>query len=394
MGDASKFLNWACAKDMEDFEDDDDASAGVDEEEQKPRPHRHDTDLHNFETNGHLAGLEEQPSSATNEEAKNTTSEQSAHTEQAPATNGGLYGMVTGGIGAAGGFIASHTPQVISGHLPGNNAAVQNGSLTSTRRGSSSSISTVSSVGSFASALENRTTSISVAANDDSSLSVTTSAAERKATELQDKELAKLSDKKRKLEEKLQATREKELSKKSEDSSKEEEALRKAEEKHEREVKKQEEKYRREVEKLQQKKEKEEKKAEERRRKLADKDERTRLTRELEEAKAEVGVLKKAKELLQKQVGDLQAENTMLAAKVGRLGGAGEEVLRSVREEVLGKGGRARASSLKGLARPTSLKRSNTGVTTGSGSSGEKEKVKEKENVPLVNGASAVPGGI
>jgi len=73
----------------------------------------------------------------------------------------------------------------------------------------------------------------------------------------------------------------------------------------------------------------------------------------------------------------LQAENTALAAKVGKLGIQGEEVLKEVRAEV-SKGGRLRASSLRSLSRTTSFK---------SGSSGEKEKEKEKENSPLTQGS-------
>jgi hypothetical protein len=82
--------------------------------------------------------------------------------------------------------------------------------------------------------------------------------------------------------------------------------------------------------------------------------------RELEDVKAEVSLLKKEKDILRLQVGELQAENTTLAVRVGRLGTKGEEVLREVREEV-GKSGRLRASSLKGLPRPSSMRSSGSG---------------------------------
>jgi len=338
VSDASKFLDWACSKAIEDFDSDDETLAGDDSDEKSlKRPHKHDTHLHNYQTNGHLAGLEEESST-----------DATGRAEQ-PEINDGLYGMVTAAAGAAGGFIASHTPVMISDHFPGHTPEA-NGTA---RRDSVSSINSSSSVGSFASALENREGDD----NDAASTNTTESVANLRAMALQDKELQKLEEKKRKVEERLKQAREKELSKKTEDKEKEEEALRKAEEKHQKQIQKQEEKYKREVEKLKQKKEKEEKKAEERRKKAIEKDERTKLLRELEEVKAEVSVLRKEKEILRGQVGDLQAENTMLAARVGRLGVPGEEVLREVRMEV-NKGGRLRASSLKsnGATRPGSFR--------------------------------------
>lgn len=343
VSDASKFLDWACAKGIEDFESDDEADVDVNVADEHKHHHDHNKDLHNYQTNGHLAGLEE-------EKANNSDSP-----EQPKTNGGGLYGMVAGAAGAAGAIIASHTPAVISDHLPGVSHEITetNGS---SRRDSVSSISSTSSYNSFTSALENRS---SHPFNDASSTKTTDSTAETKALASKDKELAKLEEKKRKLDEKLSKAREKEVSKKTEDSAKEEEAIKKAEEKHEREVKKQEEKYKKEVEKLERKKQKEERKAEERRRKAVEKDERTRLLRELEEVRAEVGVLRKEKEMLRAQVGDLQAENTTLAARVGKLGLQGEEVLREVRQEV-GKSGRMRASSLKGLTRTMSFKSSSS----------------------------------
>jgi hypothetical protein len=339
VADASKFLNWACAKDIDDFDNDDDVPKDEDQDESaQKREHRHyhnhEKDLHNYQTNGHLAGIEEI----------------STPTDEQLATNGsGLYEMVAGAAGAAGGYIAAHTPTMISSHLPGHQTEKIN---ETTRRDSTSSISSESSGGSFASALEN-----SSEFNDTSSLQTVESAAASKAVTAQDKELQKLEERKRKLDEKLSKEREKEINKRSEDSAKEEEAIRKAEERHQQEVKKQEEKYKKEVEKLEKKKEKEEQKVEERRRKNAEKDEKVRLTRELEEVRAENNVLKKEKEILRRQVGDLQAENTALAARVGKLGIQGEEVLRDVRAEV-GRSGRLRASSLKGLTRTTSFRSS------------------------------------
>jgi len=353
VSDASKFLDWACAKDMEDLESDSEEEGEAAEGEESDQraqkhehhKHNHENDLHNWQTNGHLAGIDEQP---TPTEEKTLES-----TEHANANGGGIYAMVAGAAGAAGGYIASHTPAIISDHLP-HMADHPNGIVQSpTRRDSLSSIGSASSVGSFASALETRMTHETTGAEadaDGSSMRTTDSA----GLTVHDKELQKLEEKKKKLDEKLKQAREKEESKKSEDKEKEEEAIKKAEEKHEREVKKQEEKYRKEVAKLELKKEKEARKAEEKKRKLAEKDDKVRLTRELEEARAQNSVLKKETEILRGQVGNLQAENTALAARIGKLGG-GEEALKSLREEV-GKTGRVRASSMKGLTRVGSFK--------------------------------------
>ena len=366
VSDASKFLNWACAKDIGDFDDDDSTLAGEDEDENaENREHRHDheRDLHNYQTNGHLAGLaEEQPVNGLASEP--TSSEAVKSLETAKEDGVGYYGMVTGVAAAAGAMIASHTPQMITDHLPGH-IPQPNGSA---RRDSVSTVSSESSIGSFASALENRMSRNDTEPNNDaSSIKTTESQAQRRETALRDKELQKLEEKKRKLDEKLSKVREKETSKKSEDIAKEEEALRKAEEKHEKEVKRQEEKYKREVEKLEQKKQKEARKAEERKKKITEKDERTKLMRELEETRAEISVLRKERSIMLQQVGELQAENTALAAKVGRMG------LLEVKDEV-GRTGRVRATSLKGLKRASSYR------TTGS-------QEKDKENL-----STAVPG--
>ncbi|KAG9232528.1 hypothetical protein BJ875DRAFT_466574 [Amylocarpus encephaloides] len=404
VSDATKFLDWACGKDMDEFERDE-ATGGADDQGGKyenfepKRLHRHETDLHNYQTNGHLAGIEEVTTPTTEKP-------QPKHDPDAPqewmvgaetSNSSGLYAMITGAAGAASGYISSHTPQVISDRIPalpaipgysttplrttnGHHEGGRQGTPESIARQSSvSSIHSASSVGSFASAIERYAT-----ANEDgldtSSQKTTRSEADSRAMALQDKELQKLEEKKRKLDEKLNKQREKELSKKREDSEKEAEVLRKAQEQHEREVKKQEEKYKKEVEKLEQKKAKEAKKAEERKRKLEEKDEKIKLSRELEEVKAEVELLRKEKEILRLQVGDLQAENTALATKVGKLGLQGEEVLREIRKENLG---RLRASSFAKLVGAPSFRSAATVKSSRSGESAE-GKEKEKENIMVV----------
>ena len=367
VADASKFLNWACAKDLDDFDNDDETLTGDDRDEdvkEHHHKHHHDRDLHNYQTNGHLAGLDEEQSvesESVNNGTVDETRSVSATSELASAKGGEYYGMIAGAATAAAAMVAAHTPQVIANHLPG---LAQNGNLE--RRESASTVSSESSAGSFASALENNDSDLNV---DASSVKMPSLQIQSPQDAQKDKELQKLEEKKMKLNEKLRVAREKELNKQSEDSAKEEEALRKVEEKHEREVKKAEEKHKREVEKLEEKKQKEERKAEERRRKAAEKAEKTKLLRDLEEIKAEVGVLRKEKQIMLEQIGALQAENTALAAKVGRMG------LLEAKDEV-GKRGRSRASSLKGLSMTTSFR-------TG----GILEKDKENVSLAVSNGS-------
>ena len=403
VSDASKFLDWACAKDLNDFVSDSEV-AGEDGEqderhekhERNGREHIHEKDLHNWETNGHLAGIEEGSSTSTEQPPPSLKINNSAgeprlgnpEAEPENTSNGnGVYSMVAGAAGIAGEYIATHATQVVSNNMPSHSTpssppsnghpeqakelVTERASLTS-RRDSVSSIGSASSVGSFASALETYETAHE--RNDDASSQFTSrSDAESRIMTAQDKELQKLTEKKRKLDEKLSKSREKELSKKREDTAKKEEAIRKVEEAHEKEVKKQEEKYKKEVEKLELKKAKEAKKFEDRKRKAGEKDERTRLMRELDEVKADNEVLRMEREILRGQVGNLQAENTSLAARIGKLGVQGEEVLKEVRQQ-LGKTERLRASSLKGLSRPPSFRATNTG-------NGEKD----KENSKLSN---------
>ena len=96
------------------------------------------------------------------------------------------------------------------------------------------------------------------------------------------------------------------------------------------------------------------------------------MSRELEEVKAERDILKVERDLLRKTMADLQAENTALAARVGKLGAAGEAVLRDVREEI-SSGGRLRAASLKGLGTANSKASSLRSVEIGGS---------QKENSP------------
>jgi hypothetical protein len=296
VSDASKFLDWACAKDIEDLETDEEIRPG-DEPENSLHDHariphaKHEKYLHNYQTNGHLIDVEE-----------NTTD--SGASDAPEITTNNIDGSSSMVAGAGGNLNATHTPAIISNPLPA--LAIEESNVdknNSPRRRSTSSISSVSSEYSFASALEVKQEEVG---NDASSTEVTESLGGTTLAGQKDKQLKKLEDKRRKLDKKLNKAREKEANKKSEDSVKEEVAIRKAEEKH-----------RKEVERLERKKEKEVHKVEEKRRKAAEKDEKTRILRELEEVKAEVSVLRKEKEILESRVGELQAMNKVLAVRGG-----------------------------------------------------------------------------
>jgi phage-related minor tail protein len=146
---------------------------------------------------------------------------------------------------------------------------------------------------------------------------------ETKVLSAHDKELAKLSERKAAMDAKFAQEREKLADQAGKETEKEQQALKKAESKHEREVRKQEEKFQKELAKLEQKKDKEAKKLAEKKRKQEDKDEKTRLTRERDEARAELELLRKEQEIYQRQIGDLQKENTTLVARLGKYDGTG-----------------------------------------------------------------------
>ncbi|KAK0674258.1 hypothetical protein QBC41DRAFT_309703 [Cercophora samala] len=138
-----------------------------------------------------------------------------------------------------------------------------------------------------------------------------------------EKELKKLQERMKKAQAKLERSHQRRHpnhQNKESEEAKEEAALQRLKEKHEREVAKQREKYEREVRRLAEKKVQEEKKKEEKRRKALEREERADLAMELERTRAERDVARKEIEILRGQVGDLQRENTMLVARLGKMG--------------------------------------------------------------------------
>jgi hypothetical protein len=153
-----------------------------------------------------------------------------------------------------------------------------------------------------------------------------------------DKEVQKLVKKREKLDQQLAKKRLAEETKLRQAKEKDEEEEAKQKEKVERELKKTEEKHRKEVEKLERKQAKEAKKAEEKRLK---KDEQTKLsmvTRERDEFRSQLDLLRKENAILQAQVGELQAQNSTLSQTISN------KALSNVNA------GRARSESLKSNA--------------------------------------------
>jgi hypothetical protein len=277
-----------------------------------------------YNANGHLSGIEEQdtPIEPTKNEPFPDLSQPPSPVEsQKHMQSSGILANVTG---AATAMFGAYAPQAVLDHLPG-----QYGQGTAPRElphGDSGvgdvnddASSTISS-SSFLSADSH------LGGEDglDPSISSKTSPekdASASSTQLSghDKELEKLHKRRATLDTKLQAAKEKLTKDSDEQTEKEKEAIKKAEEKYAKELQKHEEKYKKEVAKLAEKKERDAKKLEEKKKRAADKDEKARITRERDEAREEIELLKKEKDVWLKQVGALQSENTMMAAKIGKL---------------------------------------------------------------------------
>ena len=141
-----------------------------------------------------------------------------------------------------------------------------------------------------------------------------------------DKEVLKLAKQHRKLDRKLAKKRkdEEERLRRACESGSSEQV--KAKERHDRQVKKSEEKHRRKIEKLDSREEKKARKAEEKRRKRDERDVVSRITRERDQFRSRIQLLRKESEISHEQVGDLQRKDTAMASRLGLLGGSEGEV--------------------------------------------------------------------
>jgi hypothetical protein len=253
-------------------------------------------------------------------------------------TSGGFYGMIANALEAAGSIVTARLPAGLTASAKASDSEPEDDTIDDDE-----SDTTTSDAASFASCQENEVNppepaaaAAAVNASPDpasSSRSVRSVVSEASdATGRHDKELRKLEDRRRCAEEKWAKMQERAMAKtrdedkSAKDKEKEEAALAKLKEKHERELAKQEQKYRKEVKKLEEKRIAEEKKAEERRRKAVEREAKENIQAELERTRAERDVALKQIDILREQVGELQTQNTMLVAKLGRVGEPVEDV--------------------------------------------------------------------
>ncbi|KAI9749880.1 MAG: hypothetical protein M4579_006700 [Chaenotheca gracillima] len=328
VSDAGKFLDWACKKEHPESVGEGPAHREVSDDEGK--------EYDSLQTNGHLVGVDAPP--AINEEKEDAT----------PTEEHGVMSNITGALSAG---VSAYTPAAVLDRLPGHGENLAAGrETTSSNRPSTAGSSSTSSLGSFATA-DGGSSSEEDNARDRSSSGVTTDSRskdlkntmshttshsntssnktesqKKKENETpQEKELTRLRVAKEKADERLEKARAADAKRTSEQTAKEAAALAKAQERHARETAKSEERFKKEMRKIEERREKEVRKTEEKQRKAAERDERARWAKEKEELvkKAddlgkEVEQMKKEREQLKGLLGQLQAENTKLAMKLGR----------------------------------------------------------------------------
>lgn len=301
VGDAGKFLKWLTAKANKGFPKADD----VEETKNAEVP---------------IVDKNKSPiipnAPTTNVDAREP---QTSQQDDTVTNSNGLYGIIAGALGSVSSYVAPNLYKHWQSYSdPGTmtDGSVSDSQLANERREEDES--DTSSIRSFTSALEQSVTE----EKSPGSIAESISEGSRSlhANNLNDKELKKLEEKRRKLDEKVAKLNERRQNKLENEKGKDTSTVSKLREKHDREIAKQEEKYRREVRKLEEKREAERKKTEERRRKAAEREEKNNLTLELERVRAERNVAQRQIEILETQVGELQAQNTLLVRKMGDAG--------------------------------------------------------------------------
>lgn len=328
VADAGKFVDWACKKEHPFAEAG--AEDTVDGDAQQKS-------IEAPETNGHLAGLDQPGSEDSTEISREDLL--GASVEPQPGMMSSFASTVRAGVEA-------YAPQAVIDRLP-DHEMPQSATLETAVLGyqdDARSLSATASTTSFASAEEGFEDNLSTKSSPsrDGSIHSQTSPSNSR----HEKALAKLNERKKALDANFAKIREKEVKDKEELTSKENQRLRKAEERHQRELAKQEDRYRKEVAKVEAKRAKEALKEEDKKRKEQDKDDKMRLTRERDEARQELELVKNERDILQDQVGALQKENTSLVVRLGKMS-EGRAVLKEVQAEVAAGGTRSRSSSLR-----------------------------------------------
>ncbi|KAL1874254.1 hypothetical protein Daus18300_003618 [Diaporthe australafricana] len=297
--DAGKFLKWLDSRTAQDLEESIDEIPEVDatkdsvDEVTTPRPHQ-----------------------STAGESRPVLAHSQIAAEDDPQPSG-FYNMIAGAIGAASSIVTSRLPGV----------AHSTSELDSDLQDSGSESD--DSERSFASAQEPEveTPLVKVLSGGGTSLGggdmasmhsgKSDESSSKASTSHHEKHLKKLQDRQKKLAEKMARQQERVSQGKTDQG---EDALAKLKEKHEKEIAWQQEKYQKEVKKMEEKRVRDEKKAEERRKKQQEKDEKSNAAMQLEKVKVERDIALKQIDILKDQVGQLQAQNTKLVAKLGKLG--------------------------------------------------------------------------
>lgn len=239
------------------------------------------------------------------------------HEDEEGPRPGGFYGMIAEALGA----VASRLPNPLGSAQGDTESDLSQADTIEDDTSSIQSFHSVESDGDEDSKLDVLSPDVSTTGRDGEAQSTHSSESmtgKSAAPTQQEKELRKLEEKKRKADEKMARARERALSKKDTDTQRDEAAVAKLKEKHDREIQKQEERYKRELKRLEEKRANEQRKAEERRKKQLEKETRQNLAMELEKVKAERDVALKQVEVLTEQIGELQGQNTLLVAKLGK----------------------------------------------------------------------------
>jgi hypothetical protein len=313
--DAVKFLDWACAKSN--------VSVPVDVKDgpvNAEGSHNPDQRLSIADSNGITAGvgtsIADRPSGSVRRASHRAEQESSVEPQ-------GLFGQLRDSVGA---------------YIPDALNPLQ-------RTISSSSSSSSSSAESFASA--EQFTSAPEGLPIDNSIPTPSTMSQTDLSIVPDdshhgRELQRIEDKKKLLQDKLNQAQEKQAKDLANESDKTQKEMEKAAEKHSKERKKQEDKFEKEIRKLEERREKETKKLLLRQQKEADKNQLLKAQRERDEYKQRADILEQENKLLKEQIGKLQKENTAVVARLGKTD-VGRDILQLVREEDMT--GRTRANS-------------------------------------------------
>ncbi|KAK3953351.1 hypothetical protein QBC32DRAFT_258089 [Pseudoneurospora amorphoporcata] len=361
--DAARFVDWLSTKSIEELTGSSDDEVPEKTVEAVPTPGATTTAPNHIKRKEVPVQQKRAPGVVKVDHGQSPLRQTEAVEEETLASpSSGLYGMLTGALGAAGNAVANKVS-----NFAGTTNDTEDDTASVASSASSSDIeSDTSSIRSFVSATEGEGHAVNASgqsltvnsANGDltnnltnatsirSDLSATESASSLQPIttgengsihlpdhyaarrEKHEKEVRKLEERHRKAEEKLHRLQAKQAAKRREQEEKGLAAAAAAAaldddtaSKHSKSSKAAHEDAR--LAKLEQHRLREERKAKEKLRKAAEKEEKANVLREMEKVKAERDLALRQMEMLREQVGELQRQNTMLAARLGKYEGPG-----------------------------------------------------------------------